>query len=171
MLAFTAFVPSLPKEYPFISLVPAMLFMSFWWFAPIQKKLTAFSSILWCLGYFNTQTFYVAITPIALSHALIWWYRHYQLDSTRGDLRDLKDNKGMKHIRILWTLADEQAHFPDSLNVYIQIDSNSCVSYGLLFLRWSSFPFGLSNTRCYNFRGKKHYFFIVECRQCRHRSQ
>ena len=121
MLAFTAFVPSLPKEYPFISLVPAMLFMSFWWFAPIQKKLTAFSSILWCLGYFNTQTFYVAITPIALSHALIWWYRHYQLDSTRGDLRDLKDNKGMKHIRILWTLADEQAHFPDSLNVYIQV--------------------------------------------------
>ena len=95
--------------------------MFFWWFTPIQKKLTAFSSILWCLGYFNTQTFYVAITPIALSHALIWWYRHYQLDSTRGDLRHLKDNKGMKNMCILWTLADEQAHFPDSLNVYIHV--------------------------------------------------
>ena len=95
-----------------MSLVPAMLLMSFWWFTPIQKKLTAFSSILWCLSYFNTQTFYVAITR---------WYRHYQLDSTRGDLRDLKDNKGMKNMCILWTLADEQAHFPDSLNVYIQV--------------------------------------------------
>jgi len=120
-LVFIAFAPSLPKTYPFLSFVPALIFMSFWWFAPIQKKLTAFSSIIWCLIFFNIQIFYVGIAPLALSHALIWWYQHHKLDFSRGDLQDLKDNTSMKPIRILWTLADEQSHFPDALNVYFHV--------------------------------------------------
>ena len=120
-MVFIAFAPSLPKTYPFLSFVPALIFMSFWWFAPIQKKLTAFSSIIWCLIFFNIQIFYVGIAPLALSHALIWWYQHHKLDFSRGDLQDLKDNTSMKPIRILWTLADEQSHFPDALNVYFHV--------------------------------------------------
>ena len=120
-MVFIAFAPSLPKTYPFLSFVPALIFMSFWWFAPIQKKLTAFSSIIWCLIFFNIQILYVGIAPLALSHALIWWYQHHKLDFSRGDLQDLKDNTSMKPIRILWTLADEQSHFPDALNVYFHV--------------------------------------------------
>ena len=33
----------------------------------------------------------------------------------------MKDNTSMKPIRILWTLADEQSHFPDALNVYFHV--------------------------------------------------
>ena len=120
-MVFIAFAPSLPKAYPFLSFVPAIIYMSFWWFAPIQKKFTAFASILWCLGYFNIQALYVTIAPLALSHALIWWYQHHKLDSSRGDLHDLKDNAFMQPIRILWTLVDEKSHFPDALNVYFHV--------------------------------------------------
>ena len=120
-MVFIAFAPSLPKSYPFLSFVPAIIYMSFWWFAPIQQKLTAFASILWCLGYFNIQALNFPIAPLALSHALIWWYQHHKLDSSRGDLHDLKDNAFMQPIRILWTLADEKSHFPDALNVYFHV--------------------------------------------------